>query len=85
VFIHLGAARPQNNLYKFVKIWWVILGTLFVSVIVASLSLSLYTGGDGLNWLMSFEVNLRGKLFQDTKFWICFNLLFRRVALLQIL
>ena len=51
MFIHLGAARPQNNLYKFVKIWWVILGTLFVSVIVASLSLSLDTGGDGLSWL----------------------------------
>jgi hypothetical protein len=40
--------------------WWLILGTLFVSVIVASLSLSLDTGGDGLNWLISFEVNLRG-------------------------
>jgi hypothetical protein len=29
-----------------------ILGVLFVSVIVASLSLSLDTGGDGLNWLI---------------------------------
>jgi hypothetical protein len=52
---------------------------------VASLSLSLDTGGDGLNWLISFEVNLGGKPFQDMKFWICFNSLFRRVALLQIL
>ena len=60
-----------------------ILGALFASVIVASLSLSFYTGGDGLNWLISFEVNLRGKPFQDMKFCICFNSLFRRVALLQ--
>jgi hypothetical protein len=40
-----------------------ILGVLFVSVIVASLSLSLDTSGDDLNWLISFGVNLRGKPF----------------------
>ena len=45
-----------------------ILGVLFVSVIVASMSLSLDTGGDGLNWLISFGVNLRGKPFQNVKF-----------------
>jgi hypothetical protein len=48
-----------------------ILGVLFVSIIVASLSLSLDTSGDGLNWLIHFGVNLRGKPFQDLKFWIC--------------
>jgi hypothetical protein len=55
------------NLPRYGSFNQILVASFAVSVIVASLLLLLDTGGDGLNCLISLEVNLRGKPFQESK------------------